>query len=505
MASTSSFDEILQQRTREAAAQADRTMLQVLGGLLVVSLGLAAWHGTWLSALLIGLPALVGPLLLYQAQPGGLLVRLASSAALMAFAALQIHQSHGMLEFHFSIFCLLAFLLYYRDWRPIVFAAALIAVHHVAFSLLQAAQMPVFAFPAGQNSLGLVVIHAVFVVVEAGVLCLLATRMGSERQVSYLVAAQAELISQGDLATRVAHQGSGSRLLALVVGMQDQLSKLIRDISANSNQIDKDCGELSRLAGDAAANSARRVAGVTQSASDTQQLAAHINQLAGHADAAAALAGHSADEAASGNQIVASSAGEMQSIVTQLADTSGRVESLIEQTGRIAGIVGVIREIADQTNLLALNAAIEAARAGEQGRGFAVVADEVRKLAERTGQATGEIQGMINDMQSSKTIALEGMQAVIKRADHGLQLAGDAGSAIVGVSNATRDAARQVTEMASALRDEAENSSRIEAALQALVQAAHTGNEITQRTAELADDLKQVAASVRSGLGQFRL
>ncbi|SMC27496.1 methyl-accepting chemotaxis protein [Andreprevotia lacus DSM 23236] len=505
MPGTRAFDDILQTRSREAAAQADRTMLQVLAALLLISLGLASWHGTWLAALLIGIPAFAGPLLLYQTQPGGTLCRLASAAALMVFAALQIHQSSGMLEFHFSIFCLLAFLLYYRDWRPIVFAAVVIAVHHVAFSLMQAAQLPVFAFPAGQASPGLVVLHAAFVVAEAGVLCLLAMRMALERRSAYLVAVQAELISQGDLITRVEETGGSTRLLALVLGMQDQLRKLIQDASSGSARIDQDCNELNRLAGEAAANSARRVAGVSQNAQDTEQLAAQINRLAEQADAAAALASHSAEQAGSGNEIVGRSASEMQAIVSQLADTSGRVESLIEQTGRIAGIIGVIRDIADQTNLLALNAAIEAARAGEQGRGFAVVADEVRKLAERTGQATAEIQSMINDMQSSKTIALEGMQAVSERADNGLRLAGEAGSAIAGVSDATRDAARQVTEMAGTLRSEAAASRDIEAALQALVRAAHAGDEITQRTAELAGDLSRVAAGLREGMGQFRV
>ncbi|GHD55309.1 methyl-accepting chemotaxis protein [Jeongeupia chitinilytica] len=480
-------------------------LLCVLAGLFVVSLGLAPWHDSWPSALAIGLPALLGPWLLYRAQPGGLLVRLANAAALMAFAALQIHQSRGMLEFHFSIFCLLAFLLYYRDWRPIVFAAALIAVHHVAASFMQAAQMPVFAFPANQFSLWRVAVHAAFVVVETAVLCLLAYRMAQDQRAGYAVAAHSELISQGDLVTRMDERVGGAELAHSVHRMQDQLAALIREVVVLSHRIDRDCGTLSRLAGESASNSAGRVRHVGTLAADIQRLSRTAATLADNADRSAVLAGRATALAREGGRVIGDSASEMQVIASQLDHTAGQVEALVEQTDLIGRIVGVIKDIAEQTNLLALNAAIEAARAGEQGRGFAVVADEVRKLAERTTSATGEINAMIADIQTSKLAALEGMQTALKRVENGQHLAQQAGSAIGEIDAAVHDSAQLVTAMRGELQQQASESGRVEAELQSLVAAAHHGDGITAETATLARDLEDIAGSVRNNVGRFRI
>jgi methyl-accepting chemotaxis protein len=157
----------------------DRLLIAVIAVLLVASFGLAPWYHTIDAALLIGVPAALVPGLLAWARPGALVTRCAIAASLMLFAALWIHQAHGMLEAHFAIFALLAFLLFYRDWKPIVVAAGVIAVHHLGFDVLQRAGQPVFIFSAA-GGLGIVLVHAGFVVCEAAMLIVMAVRLRAE-------------------------------------------------------------------------------------------------------------------------------------------------------------------------------------------------------------------------------------------------------------------------------------------------------------------------------------
>lgn len=145
--------------------QGDKIMVSVNWFLFAVALAFAPMHSTWGVALLIGLPAAGVPSLLYLTMPGTLGSRLANATAFMVFSGLTIHQAHGMVETHFGIFALLAFLLYYRDWMPIVIAAGVIAVHHLLFNQLQQAGYPIFVFPTA-DGLHMVLVHAAYVVFE---------------------------------------------------------------------------------------------------------------------------------------------------------------------------------------------------------------------------------------------------------------------------------------------------------------------------------------------------
>jgi methyl-accepting chemotaxis protein len=142
----------------------------------------------------------------------------------------------------------------------------------------------------------------------------------------------------------------------------------------------------------------------------------------------------------------------MAKITEAVAVTAAQISELGQQSEEITSIVNTIRGIADQTNLLALNAAIEAARAGEQGRGFAVVADEVRQLAARTSTSTEEISSMINKMQSGTANAITSMNTCQSQAEHGMDLANKAGEVILEIRAGTKDAVNSVSIFADGLR-----------------------------------------------------
>jgi methyl-accepting chemotaxis protein len=156
--------------------------------------------------------------------------------------------------------------------------------------------------------------------------------------------------------------------------------------------------------------------------------------------------------AAEGTEVVQEAAREMAKITEAVAVTAAQIAELGQQSEEITSIVNTIRGIADQTNLLALNAAIEAARAGEQGRGFAVVADEVRQLAARTSTSTEEISSMINKMQSGTANAITSMNTCQSQAEHGMDLANKAGEVILEIRAGTKDAVNSVSIFADGLR-----------------------------------------------------
>ena len=220
-------DQILQAQR----AAADRIMLSMMVFLLAVTFAVG-WATDSLSlSLLVGLPALLVPAAIYRMAAGSLASRLAIACALMVFSALTIQQTQGMIESHFGIFTLLAFLLYYRDWRPIVAAAGLIAVHHVGFGYLQAVNAGGITLLPGQVHLTVIAIHAGYVVFEAAVLIFMATILKREALESALVAELSSQISEGDFSSRgPSVNGAEFPLLHKVSLMQTSLQSALKDI-----------------------------------------------------------------------------------------------------------------------------------------------------------------------------------------------------------------------------------------------------------------------------------
>jgi methyl-accepting chemotaxis protein len=165
----------------DSRAAADRPILLLVWGLALTCLALATWHNTWTSALSVGLPVAFMMTALTRFYPGASLTRAAGGAALMVYAGLLIHQSHGLIEMHFSVFVLMACLLVYRAAMPILVAAVTIAVHHAGFHVMQMSGWPVFLFPAGHpHAMIMVAVHALFVVVHAALIIYIALRSFTE-------------------------------------------------------------------------------------------------------------------------------------------------------------------------------------------------------------------------------------------------------------------------------------------------------------------------------------
>lgn len=239
-------------------------------------------------------------------------------------------------------------------------------------------------------------------------------------------------------------------------------------------------------------------------AADVEQVTVSINHVAESAREALEISRESGTLSNQGGEIIHKAATEIMQIAGIVRQTCSSIENLEQQSNQISSIVQVIKEIADQTNLLALNAAIEAARAGEQGRGFAVVADEVRKLAERTGNATKEISEMIGSIQNTAQAAMANMSEAGSQVDGGVALAQQAGDAINQIQKKSAQVIQTVDDISSALAEQSSASNDIAAHIERIAQMTEENSVATHATAEASNHLDQLANAMRASTNWFK-
>ncbi|WP_321815381.1 MULTISPECIES: methyl-accepting chemotaxis protein [unclassified Paraburkholderia] len=371
---------------RSLHVSVDRMMVGVLWALFAAACGLASHYDTWQAVFVIGLPTAALGTILAFVLPGWLITRLYMAASLMTFAALHIHQEHGVLELHFGVFVFMSFLLAYRDWRAILCAAAVIAVHHVAFNYLQLWGFGVFCFTS--PSLVTVLEHAAYVVVQAVLLSYIAHSMKQDAIAGRELAMLGDVLSRhaGHFDLRVdcitSLKGAGSRLFQ---GTLAALHRTMRDIVGTIDTMAK--------ASDSIAERNRALSGqISTQASTLKDSAAAIGVIEQRVR-------ESADHARQANRMAQEAAGIAQDSGRAVSDLVGKIGQINQATGNMSAMIETIEAITVQTNILALNAAVEAARAGEKGRSFAVVAGEVRALAQRSAAAAKEIKLLIEASQ----------------------------------------------------------------------------------------------------------
>jgi methyl-accepting chemotaxis protein len=398
-------------RTRffEHYRKADRIMLALVWLMFLFSLGLAFWHDTLMQAIIVGGSTSVVLTLLYRAIGGSRVMRCALGAGLMVMAALHINQAQGVIESHFGIFALLAVLTFYRDWLPILVAAATIAVHHVVFHALQNQGVPVFVMEH-HGGWTMVFVHAFYVVMETVALLYLAVHSQAEA-----VESQEMLEKMLSVTTQISAQtaqGEGKVHMSLAKRFDhflQQITHLIDGVARDSHGLGQLGQELASASGTLEKGARHQLAEITQMTGSMQRMEDAMGHIAVHVEQAVDHAGKASQQILRGQESVGRAQQEITQLASRLNGTHETVQGLAVQAEQIGTVLDVISSIANQTNLLALNAAIEAARAGEQGRGFAVVADEVRNLAQRTAVSTQEIKTIIESLQHGSRQAVEAM------------------------------------------------------------------------------------------------
>lgn len=476
----------------------DRIMLWVTFGAWAMSF-LYAWvHDTWGLALLIGglftginwfaIKVLNHP----QLTPCVIAV------VYMLFVSLHVHQLKGMIEAHFGYFVFLAALFTYLNWRPLIFAAGAAAVLHVVLHMMQMAGVEIYLFPDHMHSWSIVAMHAFYVVIETAVLIVLVTLASRLLVVAQELVGVTEsmIVNEQRIDLGVRAKVRNNAILDHLNWLLESIASAIKSAVVARDQADQNIGVL-------ADNTQHlvQIANRSHSASDVIQVAMDNmhNSFVGVAaqiQRAAVLAEDTVNAQVEGKAAVKTSRDGIADLSRILGDTSDAINSLSKDCEAVTSTLSEIQGIAEQTNLLALNAAIEAARAGEQGRGFAVVADEVRTLARRTQVSTENIKTIVSRLVSGSVNSVQAMSQSRARVLENVANSQSVEQIFERIAAAITEINRISQQIAAATEEQTQTSESITRQTSQL-------NELSNETAGIVSQNRQMIERLQNAFGDL--
>ena len=307
----------------------------------------------------------------------------------------------------------------------------------------------------------------------------------------------------GDLTVDFKSTAKGS-ILESAGQMTQSLRKMVSDIGESSQRLSQGAERINTAAHEVAVASQRQADSTQAMASAIEEMTVSVTHISDRANDTQQSSRASVALSDDGFARIQVASNEINEIASTVSDASARIGKLEERARQISSIAGVIKDIAGQTNLLALNAAIEAARAGEQGRGFAVVADEVRKLAERTSVATVEIEEMISGIQSDTVQVVGVMGEALPQIEAGVSAAGGAAESLQKIKEGAEATLASISEVADATKEQSVASNSIAQRVEQIAQMVEETSAAMQSTADTADEMNRIAADLSQLVSRFR-
>jgi methyl-accepting chemotaxis protein-2 (aspartate sensor receptor) len=313
-------------------------------------------------------------------------------------------------------------------------------------------------------------------------------------------------IGQGHFDNRIVNKGNDEigQLLTSANDMQTQLAKMIDNVRNSADKLASTATQVALSSQRVAIASQQQTDGAAGMAASIEELSVSISLVSDNATSARELSASSGQLSQEGRKVISDATDGITRIAETVQKSSSIIQMLGEQSGQISAVVNVIKEIADQTNLLALNAAIEAARAGEAGRGFAVVADEVRKLAERTTKSTAEIAATIDRIQTGTQEAVQSMESGVEQVNYGLSMASQAGEAIVKITDTSSAVIQAVSDISVAIQEQGQASRRMAQGIEEIARSAEQNSASMRDSAKVADQLQNLASELQASVSRFK-
>lgn len=450
------------------ALKADRMVIGVLLLGAVAAIVLGNINGPALSGSAMACALCAAGVLAWRMAPGSLFSSISLAIIGMLMVSLHIQLSMGLTELHFGVFVFLAFLLVYRDWRPIAAAAVTIAVHHIAFDRLQAFGWPVYCMT--EPNFGRVLMHAAFVVVQTGVEIVMAVRMRADATEAQELHDLCKPTSDGqlNLDVRPIHVHSPRAIAVRQAFLK--LDQLVTEARMTADVVQQSSAHIASSNQDLE----HRTLHTRTQLQETATCVQHIQ------DGAYA----SASESAAARELAAQASQHAQSCGELVSQVVSSMNAINHSSLQIGDIVGLIDSIAFQTNILALNAAVEAARAGDHGKGFAVVATEVRSLAQRSANAAKDVRTLI--------------QGSIQHTAQGASLVNHAGRSMESVVEHTGSMAQVIDKLSLLANAQAQSLQQAAAAIKHLEVMTQENVHLVEQTSSSAAQLLQQATKLQS-------
>lgn len=313
-------------------------------------------------------------------------------------------------------------------------------------------------------------------------------------------------LADGDLSTHTTVTEDITGAIADSVNYSiDALRDLVGTINNTANQVRTAVRKTQNMTGELAEASEAQSRQITAASSAITEISRSMSQVSERAADSAEVARKSVSIAHKGGETVRQTINGMEIIREQIQETSKRIKRLGESSQEIGDIVNLITEISDQTNILALNAAIQASMAGEAGRGFAVVADEVQRLAERTGDATKQIEALVKTIQTDTNEATVSMERSTANVVKGAKLTENAGGALDRIEQVSMNLAQRILEISDATRDQAQDSVRITETMDVIQQITAKTSEVSYNASGSIGDLSDMVKEMQKSVAGFKL